>query len=691
LLGGLVPTTSSKAVALRWRWLLPVAIVVVLVDFAPFGAALDRAFFDAAIRHPLRPKPPPGGSAIVAMDDITMAALSKNDFGVRWPPQRTVFAGLIAGLHRAGAERIVLDFVFLDHSTAAEQDQLLAALAAGIPSVILGRTKTQMPAFWDEKFIAKYPAFFTQPRAGYVDSIVDSDGVIREYSGAGSLAAAALPGPPKVESGLLRWHGGLHHLRDSGKVPVLPAASFILAGRHTVARLTEIAPDGDYDPAAVARALSAEPPLRGEAFDIVRGRTVFIGATAAGTFDLKPFAIGKLEPGVLKHWTAWTNLVQGGFVQRVPAWGPLLLSAVVIGGLGIMGGQKSGILLPVLVSATVILGTLAVCYAGIGFGWFFPPATPVAAATLGLLGVTVEKFWLERRRRHEVQTWFGSYVAREIVELLVRDPTAIRLGGEKREATVFFCDLAGFTELSEQITPDELLELINGYLQETSDCLMEHGAYVDKYIGDAVMAVFGAPQNQPDHALAACRAALGAQRQLTERNKRLVVSHQRTLGMRIGINTGEMIVGNLGSERKKNYTVLGDAVNLASRLEGANKEFGTSILLGEATAKRVRDTLVIRPLTALRVKGKQTAVQVFELVGEPADLTPEQKAFLAVYGEGHALYMARRFAEAAEVLARAATLAPHDEMTRNLLLDARHLATKPPADDWLPILSLKTK
>ena len=684
---------SGLANSLRWRWLLPVALGVALFHLLPVRDALDRAFFDAASRRPLQSTLPPDGSALVLMDDATLAALSQNGFGGTWPPPRGVFAALIAGLHRAGAARIVVDFVFLDHSAAIEQDQLLGALAAGVPSVVLARTRRQMPAFWDEKFVAAHPTLFAAPRTGHADAAPeDPDGVLRRYRAPGSLAAAAVPNPTGPAEGLLRWHGGLETVRALGpRVPVVSAASFILAGLPTVGRLAETSPDGNYSPAPLAAALATEAPLRGEAFDAVRGRTVFVGANAVGTFDQKPLPVGKLEPGVLVHWTAWANLAGDGFIRSLPAFAAPLLALIGVGGLALTSMRRAGVLLPVLFAAGLAVAIIAAAYAGLAHGWFLAPATPVAAGGLGLIGVVSEKFWTERRRRHEVQAMFGCYVAPEVVERLVRDPNAIRLGGEKREATVFFCDLAGFTDLSEQVSPDELLELINGYLQETSDCLMEHGAYIDKYIGDAVMAVFGAPQDQPDHALAACRAALAAQRVLAARNTTLAVRFGRTLHMRIGLNTGTMTVGNLGSDRKKNYTVLGDAVNLASRLEGANKEFGTSILLGEATAARVRDHLVLRPLTALRVKGKQTAVQVFELVGEPAGVSAAQQAFLQVYGEGHALYTARRFAEAADALARAAALAPQDEFTRHLLADARALAVTPPPADWQPILSLKTK
>jgi len=221
--------------------------------------------------------------------------------------------------------------------------------------------------------------------------------------------------------------------------------------------------------------------------------------------------------------------------------------------------------------------------------------------------------------------------------------------------------------------------------------VIEYGAYVDKYIGDAVMAVFGAPQRTADHALAACRSAIGARRVLARINEQVAEKYGQTLAMRTGINTGEMIVGNVGSERKRNYTVLGDAVNLASRLEAANKEFGTDILLGERTALAVADQLVTRPLARLRVKGKLDAVEVHELIGAPGDLTDAQRAFLAAYREGYARHAAREFSAAVDALTRARAIVPDDSVTAELLRAATKFAQTPPAADWEPILTLETK
>ena len=676
------------SLARSWRWLLPVVAFVLAFHFLPFGPTLDRAFLDLAARHPLRAPPLPGSSALVLVDQATMDLLGREPYAMHWPFPRNAFSALIMALDRAGARRIVLDFTFFEQADAAEQDLLLAGTAAVIPSVVLARTRDEVPVFWGEDFQRDHPQYFDHPRMGFTEFLPDSDGVARRYEPAGSLATAALGAAAPPARGLLRWHGGISQLRALG-VPVLSAGQYIRDGLPILARVSERAPD--LDPAAIARALALEPPKTGPLADAVRGRTVFVGVNVSGTFDVKPMPVGRLEPGVLILWTAWSNLATTGFTTPVPralalAAGALALLAVVGAGMG-----RPGLGAPGWTSLGLVAGVIAAAYAALSFGWFFPPATPVAAALATLLGVTADRFWAEAARKREIQAMFGSYVDPAVVALLVRDPAAIRLGGERREATVYFCDLAGFTDLSEKVSSEELLAIINAYLDDMSNCLIDYGAYIDKYIGDAVMAVFGVPLPLADHAGAACAGALAAQGVLRRLNERLARTGGPELRMRIGLNSGPMIVGNLGSERKKNYTVLGDAVNLASRLEGANKEFGTEILLGETTARLVAGRFATRPLTRLRVKGKHEAVEVHTLLGAHADLTEPQRGFLKAYLAGYADFGARRFAAAGAALEQALALAPGDLVTTSLLRQAADFAKNPPPSDWEPILKLETK
>lgn len=685
-----VPDSAHAHPSLRWRWLLPVAVLVVAFHFSPFGTALDRALLDVGSRHPWREAPRPANSALVLVDDSTMAVLGREPHGMRWPFPRAAFAALFAALDRAGAERIVADFTFLDRSESAEQDALLAAVAAASPKVVLARTRAQPPVFWDEAFVREHAALFARSRTAMADFVPDDDGIARSYLAADSLAAAGFASPPAARGGLLRWHGGLKQIQARG-VPVVPVAAFIVAGLPLVDRLSAAAPD--FSPEGIARALAAEPELRGGAFDLVRGKIVFVGANASGTFDVKPLPVGKLEPGVLLHWTAWTNLATGGFITAVPRWGALLVAALASAGLLVLAGRSSGIAVPVWSAIGFVAVLSPVAYAGLSAGWFFPPATPVAAVGLTLLGVVAENFWTERRRKREIQSMFGAYVDPGVVAQLVRDPGAIALGGERREATVFFSDLAGFTDLSEHLKdrPEQMVEIVNAYLEETSEVLLNHGAYVDKYIGDAVMAVFGAPAEQADHALAACRAALDAQRLIEGINARYAAGVGVKLAVRIGINTGEMIVGNLGSSRKKNYTVMGDAVNLASRLEAANKAFHTGILIGDETARRVQGALVTRPLARLRVKGKLEAIEVHTVHGASEGLAGPEKDFVARYREGYTAFVNRKFAEAVIAFDRADGIMPGDLTTRRLRDEAALCAQNPPPPDWEPILTLETK
>jgi adenylate cyclase len=685
-----VPSPLRHVPVLRWRWVLPAALLLLGFHVSPFGAALDRAFFDLASRHPMRRAEPPPNSALVFVDEDTLETLKKIDSGMRWPLPRYAWAGFIAALHRAGAAKIVFDFTFFERDARDEFDLILANVAAAVPSVVLGRTEKRTPVFWDSAFIARNAALFPNSRMGNVDFLPDDDGLVRHYEMPGSLTALAFDPAPTSGGGLLHWHGGLADIQARGTVPVLSAARFIVRGNEIIRRLIKASPNLTVE--EFARALAQEPQLTDDpAFAAVRGRTVFVGANAAATYDVKPTPVGKFEPGTLIHWTAWANLVSDDFITPWPrstALAVALLGGVVIVGVGL---ARPGLLIPVFAAlgfSAVVFGT---AYAGLSAGWFLPPATPMLGAMLTLLGVAAESFWTEQRRKREIQAMFGSYVDPAVVALLVRDPGAIRLGGERRKATVFFSDLAGFTDLSEKIPPEQLLDVINLYLQEMSDCVLAHHAYVDKYIGDAVMAVFGAPQPTSDHAIDACRSAIAARGVLERINAQLAQTYGHRLTMRIGINTGEMIVGNLGSERKRNYTVLGDAVNLASRLEAANKEFGTDILLGETTARGVADHFATRPLTRLRVKGKLEAIEVHELLASHADLTPAQRDFLTPYLAGYSRYATRQFAGAVEFFQRALAARPADRVTAELLRTSVAFVQAPPPADWEPIVTLETK
>jgi adenylate cyclase len=594
----------------------------------------------------------------------------------------------------------VADFNFFENSDDPMQDIEIGSMAAGLQGLTLGAMPAapgkpeQLPVFWPEEFRQASPSLFSHPRWGYTNSYPDSDSVIRRYRWHGSLAqvGANSSETPPATSQLLRWHGTLEQLRARG-VPVLTAGVFAIDGLEVFKHVLGASPD--LDPAAMVQAAETMPPptdaLVQQAFALVRGRTVFVGANAAGAYDYVATPCGSPEPGVLVHWNAFASATAGGFLR--PA-GPLVSGAAMVLIVGILGwisrrGIRIG--LPAMVAgggAFLALGGSAGAFVG---GWWFAPMLPVAGAATGFAAAAVQSFLLERERKRQIQGWFGSYVSPSVVRQLIHNPDSLRLGGERRELTVFFSDLAGFTTLSEKLPPDTLVALMNLYLEEMTECVFRERCYLDKYIGDAVMAVFGSPEKLDNHALAACRAALACQRRLDELNTAIEKDHGLRLGMRIGINTGPMIVGNVGSTKKRNYTVLGDAVNLGARLEGANKEFGTGILIGPGTAAALAGALVLRPVARLKVKGKHQAVEVFELIGEPDTVGAELRRFLDAYSQGYTAYCERRFEEAQHAFAAAAALRPEDFLAKQYAHEAHQLTLSPPGADWEPILELHSK
>ena len=336
---------------------------------------------------------------------------------------------------------------------------------------------------------------------------------------------------------------------------------------------------------------------------------------------------------------------------------------------------------------------LVAVYAGLALVLFdravaLPLTEPALAGLASLAMMIGYRFIIADREERFLRKSFAFYLAPEVIETMVASGKMPALGGETRNITMFFSDLSGFSSIAEKMTPVELVALMNDYLSAMTDIIESHGGYVDKYIGDSIVAMFGAPADDPDHARNAVAAALQCRDRLEELNNSHPAFRGRGLAHRIGLNSGEAVVGNIGSRRRFNYTVMGDTVNLASRLEGANKYFGTTIMASEMTVNQSRGAYTWRELDLVRVQGRDEPIRVYEPLADMNQETQEQGLRAAIYARGLACWRARDFAKAAELFESAAG---DDPPCRYFAKRARTLAAHPPPADWTPVNTLEGK
>jgi adenylate cyclase len=276
-----------------------------------------------------------------------------------------------------------------------------------------------------------------------------------------------------------------------------------------------------------------------------------------------------------------------------------------------------------------------------------------------------------------------------VVEVITTHPERLELGGEELETTVLFADLEGFTQLSETMPPQTLIGLLNDYFTPMTQIIMSYRGTLDKYIGDALMALWGAPVPLPDHALRACWAALEMQQTMAELQADWQAQGLPPLVARLGLHTGPVVAGNVGSRERFNYTVLGDTVNLASRLEGVNKVYGTRIILSEETSQRVKDRLLVRELDLVQVKGRAQPVRIYELLGSfPPDGLP---SWLDHFADGLQAYRNQQWEEASRAFGEVLLLKPGDRPTQMFLGRCRFFAVAPPPSDWQAVFNLDVK
>jgi adenylate cyclase len=273
---------------------------------------------------------------------------------------------------------------------------------------------------------------------------------------------------------------------------------------------------------------------------------------------------------------------------------------------------------------------------------------------------------------------------------MLKDPSKLKLGGDKKDLSVLFSDIRGFTTISEKLTPEELVHLLNEYLTAMTNVVFKYDGLLDKYMGDAIMAVFGAPLDQPDHPIRACRTALDMMEELKKLQEKWAGEGRPVLDIGVGINTGDMVVGNMGSEMRFDYTVMGDSVNLGSRLEGINKEYGTNIIISEYTYEAVKDVFFCREMDSVRVKGKKRPVRIYELIGEKKDVETWGEA-IRFFEDGLSKYKQGLWDKAIESFQKVLALRPSDASSRLYIERCQALKENPPEGPWDGVFTMTKK
>lgn len=540
---------------------------------------------------------------LVAIDEKSLAALG------RWPWPRETHARLIRALRAAGARVIAFDVEFPEAAPDPAADRELARAAREAGNVVFGAHGELPPRMGAgvmraQALVPPTPALAAAAGYGHLNMVPDPDGVIRWIPttlAAGdarvpslSLAAVslALGGPPPA------WNGRSPALDLHGRaIPLDPAGRFLIrfSGSRRVFPVVSYADalNGGADPAAF------------------RGAIVLVGPWAAGLNDLHTFPVtGSFTPGTLSHAFAMQTLLDGSFVTPAPRRLNLLLVflfALLPGPLFFRLGPVPGLLSFLLLAGayaaanTLLLG---------GRGVLLDLVHPTLGLTLAYLGNLGQRIVAEQRDRLRITGMFQRYVGSQVVkEILAAGEASLRLGGARRPVTVLFLDVRGFTPLAEKLQPEEVVEILNSNFEMITQVIFKYGGTLDKFIGDAVMAVFNSPLDLPDHPLQAVLAAREIQVRAREIRARLEARYGRSVQFGIGINTGEAVCGNIGSSTRMEFTAIGDAVNLAARLE-SNAKPG-QVLISEAVWKAVRDRVATEPVGPITVKGKSEPVNVY--------------------------------------------------------------------------------
>ncbi len=427
--------------------------------------------------------------------------------------------------------------------------------------------------------------------------------------------------------------------------------------------------------------------------DTFNNKIVFLGATASGLGDFIATPFSSQTPGVEKHATVTENILHEKFVVR-GEW-EVLQDVIAI----LCISLALGILLPLLPS---IWGAVASTSLWFGYNYYvyerfvndgtwLNVTYPSVTVILCFSSITLYRFISEEKLRKGVKSAFENFMDPKVVHEILKEPEDIKLGGEEREVTVYFSDIEKFSSISEKLQPAELIELLNEYLSEMTDQILDHGGFLDKYIGDAIVAAFGTPLEQPDHAVKACLATIDNQKRLRELNVKFKEEGRLQIKARIGLNSGRVLVGNVGSTNRLSYTVIGDEVNLGARLEAANKYYGTYTMISESTYELAKDHIEARELDMIRVVGKEKPVKVYELIDRKGEVQEAKREVLKLYEDGLEMYRKKEWQKAIAMFQKALNKDPHDGPSLAYIERCKIYVQDPPPENWDGVYVLTEK
>jgi len=417
------------------------------------------------------------------------------------------------------------------------------------------------------------------------------------------------------------------------------------------------------------------------------GKIVLVGLSAVGLHDLKSSPLSAVIPGTEIQAAALDTLLNRRFIRFPPRPTIFILALVLALIAGISVSLSHKIWKVALIFVVLLAVPWAAACLAFALSYWLEFVFPEFVVALTLSGAAALSYSIEGKERRFIKGVFRHYLSPAVIERIIENPKLLQLGGEKREITSFFSDVASFTSISEKMAPEDMVKLLNAYLSEMTDIILDSGGTLDKYEGDAMIAFWNAPLDEPDHALKACRAALECQRRLLELRPDFRKRFGHDLTMRIGLNTGSAVVGNMGSNRRFDYTAMGDTVNLAARLESACKQYQVSILAGEATYEQVRTRMAGREADILRVVGKQIPVRIFQIIGEKENLSPEEKEKIDLYHQGLEAYRRQDWDKAEAIFGRMI----NDPLAAIYIERCRNFRLAPPPKQWDTVYSLKIK